>query len=61
MLNYFENLEEHFNSGPPVYFVLREGVNYTDVDSQDKICGASGCNADSLTTQIYVDAQLTNV
>ncbi|XP_038051413.1 NPC intracellular cholesterol transporter 1-like [Patiria miniata] len=60
MLSYFGNLSEHFNSGPPVYFVVRDGFNYTDAESQNQICGGSGCNPDSLTSQVYSDAQISN-
>ncbi|XP_022105812.1 Niemann-Pick C1 protein-like [Acanthaster planci] len=60
MLAYFGNLSSHFNSGPPVYFVIRDGFNYTSEESQNKICGGSGCNADSLTSQIYIESQISN-
>lgn len=46
-------MEDLLSMGPPVYFVLTSGLNYTDTRVQNMICGGQGCNADSLYTQIY--------
>lgn len=39
--------------GPPVYFVVTGGLNYSDTKVQNVICGAQKCNSDSLYTQIF--------
>ena len=39
--------------GPPVYFVLKSGLNYSDRNVQDAVCGGQGCNPESLSTILY--------
>ena len=58
MINYFENLSTYLNVGPPVYYVVKDGYDYTEQDKQNAICGGAGCNPDSLTSQIYHAAGL---
>ncbi|XP_072021310.1 NPC intracellular cholesterol transporter 1-like [Amphiura filiformis] len=58
MINYFNNLSTYLNVGPPVYFVVRDGYDYTVESEQNMICGGAGCNVDSLSSQIYHAAQL---
>ncbi|KAJ8020679.1 NPC intracellular cholesterol transporter 1 [Holothuria leucospilota] len=53
MLDYF-NIELHYlNVGPPVYFVVKDGFDYESYENQNMICGITGCNSDSLASQIY--------
>nr|XP_054751603.1 NPC intracellular cholesterol transporter 1-like [Lytechinus pictus] len=59
MVNYFESEGSLLNVGPPVYFVVKDGYNYTSIEGQNKICGGSGCNDNSLTSQIYFAAELS--
>jgi Niemann-Pick C1 protein len=47
--------------GPPVYFVLKSGLNFTDMDHQNAVCGGRLCNDTSLITQIFLAAQYSNV
>lgn len=47
--------------GPPVYFVLKSGLNFTNPDHQNVICGSQLCHEDSLTTQIFLASRFTNV
>lgn len=51
-IKYFEALQKHLAVGPPVYFVLKDGYNYTDTDSLRRICGASACESNSLQSLI---------
>ncbi|XP_076237952.1 NPC intracellular cholesterol transporter 1 homolog 1b [Calliopsis andreniformis] len=53
VLKYFEFMEDLLSMGPPVYFVLTSGLNYSHTIVQNMICGGQGCNTDSLYTQIY--------
>lgn len=53
VLDYLMTMGEYMKVGPPVYFVATSGFNYSSMQGQNKICGGSGCNADSLTQQIY--------
>eukprot|EP00057_Strongylocentrotus_purpuratus_P023567 XP_011678041.1 PREDICTED: Niemann-Pick C1 protein-like [Strongylocentrotus purpuratus] len=53
VLDYLMTMGEYMKVGPPVYFVATSGFNYSNMQGQNKICGGAGCNADSLTQQIY--------
>ncbi|XP_011865983.1 PREDICTED: Niemann-Pick C1 protein-like [Vollenhovia emeryi] len=61
VLKYFQYMEDLLSMGPPVYFVLTEGLNYSKREVQNIICGGQGCNADSLYTQIYSAAKQSSV
>ncbi|KAK3908856.1 NPC intracellular cholesterol transporter 1 [Frankliniella fusca] len=49
---YFEFLKEILSIGPPVYFVVTKGLNYTDPAHQNLVCGGMGCSPDSLSTVV---------
>ncbi|VDQ00375.1 unnamed protein product [Trichobilharzia regenti] len=38
--------------GPPVYFVVTQGHNFTTLDGQNQICGGTGCSNTSLLQRI---------
>ncbi|XP_073961835.1 NPC intracellular cholesterol transporter 1-like isoform X2 [Choristoneura fumiferana] len=50
---YFQHLNKYLNIGPPVYFVITDGLNYSEVKSQNLICGTRFCNDDSVAMQLY--------
>jgi Niemann-Pick C1 protein len=54
VLKYFKYLQLYLNIGPPMYFVVKNGLNYSNVMDQNLICGGQYCNIDSLSTQIYI-------
>lgn len=54
-------MDDLLSMGPPVYFVLTEGLNYSKREVQNIICGGQGCNTDSLYTQIYSAAKESSV
>lgn len=60
MLDYFGNQTEYLSVGAPVYFVVREGHDYSHVKGQDGICGGNGCPQDSLVGQILTASKLSN-
>ncbi|XP_077990039.1 NPC intracellular cholesterol transporter 1-like [Glandiceps talaboti] len=60
VIDYFNNLSAYLNVGPPVYFVTKEGYDFTTIENQNKICGGTGCKDDSLTSQIYHASQISN-
>ncbi|KAM9439657.1 NPC intracellular cholesterol transporter 1 [Clarias gariepinus] len=60
VLDYFGNLTEYLHTGPPVYFVVREGHDYRTSDGQNQICGGVGCNNDSLVQQVYTASLMSN-
>ncbi|XP_076621985.1 NPC intracellular cholesterol transporter 1 homolog 1b [Colletes latitarsis] len=57
VLKYFQFMKDLLSMGPPVYFVLTPGLNYSEKKVQNIICGGQGCNSDSLYTQIYSAAK----
>lgn len=57
VMDYFKSLK-YLHAGPPVYFVLEEGHDYTSLRGQNMVCGGMGCNNDSLVQQIFDAAQL---
>ncbi|XP_051878695.1 NPC intracellular cholesterol transporter 1 [Pristis pectinata] len=60
LLDYFASMNKYFHAGPPVYFVIEEGHNYTSFEGQNSVCGGVGCNNDSLVQQVYNAALLSN-
>ncbi|KOX74661.1 Niemann-Pick C1 protein [Melipona quadrifasciata] len=54
---YFKFMEDLLSMGPPVYFVVTPGLDYSNKTVQNVICGSQGCNSDSLYTQIYSAAK----
>lgn len=54
VLDYFVALEKYLSVGVPVYFVVKEGQNYSQMKTQNAICATSGCDVDSLLNQINI-------
>lgn len=54
VLKYFQYLKDYLSIGPPMYFVVKNGLNYSDTRIQNLICGGQFCDDNSLITQIYV-------
>ncbi|CAH0564150.1 unnamed protein product, partial [Brassicogethes aeneus] len=50
---YFKFLKDYLSIGPPVYFVVKSGLNLSTAEDQNLICGGQFCNADSLASQIF--------
>ncbi|XP_073978633.1 Niemann-Pick type C-1a isoform X3 [Rhodnius prolixus] len=51
---YFRYIREFLSIGAPVYFVVTSGLNMSDTNTQNLICGSQRCNLDSLTAQVYI-------
>ncbi|XP_016944927.3 NPC intracellular cholesterol transporter 1 isoform X2 [Drosophila suzukii] len=60
VLHYFQSLNENLNIGPPVYFVLKGDLAYTNSSNQNLICAGQYCNDDSVLTQIYLASRHSN-
>ncbi|KFR11742.1 Niemann-Pick C1 protein, partial [Opisthocomus hoazin] len=58
VMDYFSQLGKYLHAGPPVYFVLEEGHNYTSLEGQNMVCGGMGCNNDSLVQQVFNAAEI---
>lgn len=53
-------LSEYLSVGPPVYFVLKGKLDFSNLTAQNKVCGTVDCNIDSLSTQVYLASFLSN-
>ncbi|CAH8614535.1 unnamed protein product [Schistosoma rodhaini] len=60
MLDYFNALDNDLRVGPPVYFVITEGHNFTTLDGQNQVCGGTGCYNTSLIGKISAAASYPN-
>lgn len=60
-IKYFDALQKYLAVGPPVYFVLKDGFNYSNADDLRKLCGSPSCEADSLQSLIAQAARIPNV
>lgn len=58
--NYFSDMNAYLHIGPPVYFVIKEGFNYTDVHQQNKICTGADCEEMSYGTIITIASRISN-
>ncbi|KAK5648998.1 hypothetical protein RI129_003890 [Pyrocoelia pectoralis] len=61
VLKYFGHLKELLGIGPPVYWVTKGIVNYTDPKIQDMFCGGPGCSPTSVPTQLFQASQQSNI
>ncbi|XP_015376879.1 PREDICTED: Niemann-Pick C1 protein, partial [Diuraphis noxia] len=61
VLKYFKFMKRYFSTGPPVYFVVTDGLNLTDVNSQNLLCGGIHCDQYSITNQIYRASKTANL
>ncbi|KAI3387963.1 hypothetical protein SNEBB_004991 [Seison nebaliae] len=59
-IDYFNALNKYLNVGPPVYFVIKNGFNYSE-NGQKLICGTSGCDRSSLLNQISLASTADNI
>ncbi|KAK8738118.1 hypothetical protein OTU49_004053 [Cherax quadricarinatus] len=60
VIKYFKYLNDYLSVGPPVYFVMKEGYNYSDIHEQNLVCQVSGCYEDSITQQIFLSSLQPN-
>jgi len=61
IVKYFKYMEDLFSMGPPVYFVVKPGLDYSQENDQNLICGGILCNNDSLSTLIYAASEYSNI
>lgn len=52
-------LNRYLTVGPPVYFVIQEGLDYTNYDEQNLVCSLPECDPYSVMNQIFI-ASLIN-
>lgn len=44
LTNYFDSMAEYLAVGPPLYIVVKPGLNYSIVANQNLICSDPGCS-----------------
>lgn len=59
-MNYFGNLSFYLQTGAPVYFVVKEGFDYSDNQQQNLLCGSAGCKSDSLVGDVFFSSLAPN-
>ncbi|UYV80301.1 NPC1 [Cordylochernes scorpioides] len=52
MVAYFAALKEYLSVGYPLYFVVTDGLNYSKLEVQNRLCSSVGCDEDSLPVQL---------
>ncbi|KAG7205223.1 hypothetical protein KM043_018307 [Ampulex compressa] len=60
VLKYFKFLNNYLSIGPPMYFVVKDGLNYSDTGMQNLVCGGQYCNSDSISTQLFIASKQPN-
>lgn len=60
VISYFNDMNSYLNVGPPVYFVVENGHNYTSIMGQNQLCGSVGCPHDSLLGKLYTESKISN-
>uniref|UniRef100_A0A670Y8Z2 NPC intracellular cholesterol transporter 1 n=1 Tax=Pseudonaja textilis TaxID=8673 RepID=A0A670Y8Z2_PSETE len=60
LIVYFNDLGKYLHAGPPVYFVVKEGHNYTTPEGQNMVCGGVGCDNNSLVQQVFKAAEISS-
>uniref|UniRef100_A0A0R3RZD1 SSD domain-containing protein n=1 Tax=Elaeophora elaphi TaxID=1147741 RepID=A0A0R3RZD1_9BILA len=58
--SYFKSMDRFLSVGPPVYFVVRGDMEFSDPYEHNKICSGAGCAVDSLGAQIAHAARWSN-
>ncbi|CAF0888633.1 unnamed protein product [Adineta steineri] len=54
MIDYFSSLKQYFAVGPPVYFIIKPGINYGHINASNMICSSAGCSSQSIANQLGI-------
>ncbi|KAI6651993.1 Niemann-Pick C1 protein-like [Oopsacas minuta] len=60
VITYFDALNKYLHVGSPVYFVIKGDYNYSSQAGMNKICTQTGCNDNSILSQIDNYVQISN-
>lgn len=58
--DYFDNMNAYLKTGAPVYFVVKDGFEYSTKKGQDKICGVAGCDEESLISSVFLSSEISD-
>ncbi|KAG1714143.1 NPC intracellular cholesterol transporter 1 [Nymphon striatum] len=58
---YFDSLTKYSKTGPPVYYVVKDGYDYINPLPQDHICSTVGCDAFSVVNQLNYAGRRSNI
>ncbi|XP_001355048.3 NPC intracellular cholesterol transporter 1 homolog 1b [Drosophila pseudoobscura] len=61
VVKYFRYMVDLLAMGAPVYWVLKPGVNFTEQQQQNLICGGVECNNNSLSVQLYTQSRYPEI
>ncbi|CAF1037718.1 unnamed protein product [Rotaria sordida] len=54
MIEYFSALKQYLAVGPPVYFIIKPGINYANINASNMICSSAGCSSQSIANQLGI-------
>lgn len=60
VFSHFKAMDRFLSVGPPVFFVIKGDLEYSDRYEQNKICSGAGCAPDSLGAQVARAARWSN-
>ncbi|KAH8291659.1 hypothetical protein KR018_010859 [Drosophila ironensis] len=61
VVKYFQYMVDLLSMGAPVYWVLKPGLNYSQPQQQNLICGGVECNNNSLSVQLYTQSRFPEI
>ncbi|VVC27074.1 Hypothetical protein CINCED_3A006385 [Cinara cedri] len=61
VLKYFKFMKQYLSTGPPVYFVVTDGLNLTENTDQNILCSGIHCDPYSVTNQIHRASKIPNI
>lgn len=61
IVKYFQYMADLLSMGPPVYFVVKKGLNFSSESDQNLICGGTLCNDNSLNIEIYLASKYPEI
>lgn len=54
-------MKQYLSTGPPVYFVVTDGLNLTENTDQNFLCSGIHCDSYSVTNQIHRASKTPNL